>query len=72
MLKKSNHKLIIKIEDIAEQIVEKLVADFSFDEETAADKFFSSNTFSKISDTSTQLYEKNWSEIYKLLLNELK
>jgi hypothetical protein len=72
MLKKSNHKPIIKIEDIAEQIVEKLVIDFRLDEETAADKFFSSNTFSKLSDTSNQLYEKDWTEIYKLLLNELK
>ena len=71
MLKKLNHKPIIKIEDIAEQIVEKLVTDFGFDEETAADKFFSSNTFSKLSDISTQFYEKDWSEIYKYFLNEL-
>jgi len=72
MLKKANHKPIIKIEDISEPIVEKLVIDFSFDEETAADKFFSSNTFSKLANTSTLLYEKNWIEIYQLLLNELK
>ena len=72
MLKKITHKPIIKIEDIGETIVEKLVIDFNFDEEIAADKFFSSNTFSKLTDTSTQLYEKDWIEIYKLLLNELK
>ena len=71
MLKKSNNKSIIKIEDIGELIVEKLVIDFDFNEVTAADKFFSSNTFSKLSDTPNQFSEKTWTEIYELLLNEL-
>jgi len=35
-------------------------------------KFFSSNTFTKLSDTENKLYEKDWTEIYQLLLNELK
>jgi len=48
------------------------VTDFDFDEQIAMDKFFSSNTFTILSDTETKLYEKNWTEIYKLLLNELK
>jgi len=72
MLKKTNYKSIIKIEDTGELIVEKLVIDFSFDEETATDKFFSSDTFSKLADTSSLFYEKDWTEIYELLLNELK
>jgi len=72
MLKKTNYKPIIKIEDIAELIVEKLVADFGFDEETATDKFFSSDTFSKLADTSNLFYKNDWADIYKLLLNELK
>ena len=71
MLKKSNHKPIIKIEDISEQIVEKLVIDFNLDEKTAADTFFSSNTLAKLADTSNHTYEKDWSEIYQLLLAEL-
>jgi len=65
-------KVVSKFLHIGEPIVEKLVTDFNFNEEVAADKFFSSNTFSKLADTSTQLYEKNWTEIYQLLLNELK
>jgi len=72
MLKKTNHKPIIKIEDISELVIAKLVTDWDFDEETATDKFFSSDTFSKLADTSNQLYEKDWTEIYKLLLDELK
>jgi hypothetical protein len=72
MLKKTNYKSIIKIEDIGEPIVEKLVTDFGLDEKTATEKFFSSDIFAKLSDTDTKLYEKNWTEIYDLLLNELK
>jgi len=65
-------KQISKFSHIGEPIVEKLVTDFGFDEETATDKFFSSYTFSKLADTSNQLHGKDWTEIYKLLLNELK
>jgi hypothetical protein len=65
-------KMVSKFLHIGEPIVEKLVTDFNFDEKTATDKFFSSNTFSKLADTSNKLYEKNWTEIYDLLLNELK
>jgi len=65
-------KMVFKFSHIGEPIVENLVTDFGFDEKTAADKFFSSNTFSKLADTSTQLYEKDWTEIHKLLLDELK
>jgi hypothetical protein len=72
MLKKKNYKSIIEIEDIGESIVEKLVTDFDFNEETATDKFFSSNTFSEVADASNKLYEKDWTEIYHLLLSELK
>jgi len=64
-------KQISKFSHIGEPIVEKLVTDFNFDEETAADKFFSSNTFSKIADTSNKFYEKDWTEIYEILKTEL-
>ena len=57
---------------ITEPIVEKLVVDFSFDEEKATNLFFNSKIYNKLSDTETKLYEKNWTEIYILLLNELK
>jgi len=65
-------KQISKFSKIGESIVEKLVIDYGFDEETAADKFFFSETFSKLADTSNQLYESEWTEIYQLLLNEMK
>jgi len=67
-----NGKIVSKFLHIGEPVVEKLVTDFGFDEKTATDKFFSSSTFSKLADTSNRLYNKDWNEIYKLLLNELK
>ena len=57
---------------ISEPIIEKLIVDFKFDEEKATNLFLDSDTYTKLSDTETKLYERNWIEIYKLLLNELK
>jgi hypothetical protein len=70
LTKKDNS--IFNIEDIAEQIVQQLMRNLNFDEQTASDKFFSSITFSKLADTSNRLYEKDWTEIYKLLSTELQ
>ena len=61
-----------KFAHIGEPIVEKLVIDFGLDEQTAADKFFSSGVCSKLADTETKLYEEDWKTIYQLLLDELK
>ena len=57
---------------ISEPIIEKLIIDFNFDESKATKLFFNSDTYSKLSDVKTKLYEKNWTETYKLLLSELK
>ena len=71
-LQQTDRKQISLLAHIGEPIVEKLVTDFNLDEQTATDKFFSSNIFSILSDTETKLYEKSWTEIYELLLNEKK
>jgi len=57
---------------ISEPIIEKLIVDFNFDEEKATNLFLDSDTYTKLSDTETKLYERNWTETYKLLLSELK
>jgi len=57
---------------ISEPIIEKLVEAFNVDEKKAATLFFGSNTCRELSDRETKLYEKNWTEIYELLLTELK
>jgi len=57
---------------ISEPIIEQLILDFDFNEEKVTNLFFNSDTYSKLSDPETHLYEKDWTEIYKLLLTELK
>ncbi len=64
-------KRIYNFSHISEPIVEQLVIDFGLDEQTASDKFFTSKTFTKTADTSTEIYLKDWTEIYDLLLAEL-
>ena len=66
----NNGKIVSKFLHIGEPVVEKLVRDFRFDEKTATDKFFSSTIFSMLADTSNKLYERDWNEIYDLLLSE--
>jgi hypothetical protein len=71
MLKKEKDETIFRIEDISEPIVEQLILNRQIDEEKAADMLFASNTFAQLADSASKLYEKDWTEIYKLLLDEL-
>ena len=57
---------------ISEPIIERLITDFNFEQEKATNLFFGSDTYNKLSDTETKLYKKDWIEINKLLLNEIK
>jgi len=47
-LQLTNRKKVSFLSNTGEPIVEKLVTDFNLDEQTAADKFFTSNVFSKL------------------------
>ena len=61
-----------EVSEISEPIVEQLMLDLDIDEEQATDLFFSSKTFGKLADESTEFYKKAWSEIYELVKQELK
>lgn len=61
-----------EVSEIGEPLLEQLVIEFDIDEETAADKFYLSNTFAKLSDESTELYKKTWQEVYEMFKTELK
>ncbi|NDV82469.1 DUF3990 domain-containing protein [Bacteroides sp. 51] len=67
----TNIDVLFNIEDIGERIIGTLMLDYDIDEEKATDIFFSSQTFLQLSDESTQLFKKNWQEIYELLKQEL-
>ena len=60
-----------ELSKIGESLLEQFVIDSNFDEEKATDIFYSSNTFSKLADASTELYKKSWQEIYEMLKNEM-
>jgi len=59
------------ITDITEPLLEALMTHRNINEVEATDLFFSSNTFAMLSDTSTNLHEKSWQEIYEMLKAEL-
>jgi len=60
------------IERIANEVVKRIIADKKMDEMQATDIVFASQTFSKLSDKSNELYLKPWQEIYTMLKKELK
>jgi hypothetical protein len=72
MLKRTVKKYEFAIEDIDEAIIEALVADYGMREEKAVDAYLASKTYARLIDETTALYLKPWTEIYQLLLQELK
>ena len=60
-----------EVSEISEPIVAQLMFDLDIDEEKATDLFFSSKTFGKLADESTQFYKKAWKEVYELVKQEL-
>ncbi|GHV48436.1 hypothetical protein FACS1894181_04140 [Bacteroidia bacterium] len=61
----------LHVAHIGEPLVEAFMLDRNIDEIQATDIFFTSNTFSCLSDKSTGLYLKSWEEIYEMLKREL-
>ncbi|GHT67272.1 hypothetical protein FACS189452_04660 [Bacteroidia bacterium] len=72
MLKTENDDTIFQIEDIAEPLVEQLMLDLQIDEIKAADMFYSSAIFTQLANPDTKLYEKDWQEIYQMLMIEIR
>ena len=71
LLKKTDTKYTSYVVRITEPIIENLITDLNIDDEKAADIFYTSKTFSLLSDKNTELYKKSWQEIYNELNNEL-
>jgi len=60
------------VNDIDDAITQSLVTEFDMTEQKAIDLYFQSKTYGKLIDENTELYNKNWHEIYELLKTELK
>jgi hypothetical protein len=72
MLEQSNFEGITSIERASEKIVEQLVMEKNIPETEASDYLFNSETYVRLTDISSGLYKKEWTEIYKLLKKELE
>ena len=71
MLEKTDTGPSRLITDISESVIKTFMTEFGVDEEKAADVFYGANAFLKLSDKSTQLYQKPWQKIYEILKLEL-
>ncbi len=71
-LSQSKGKIDIAVYDIGDHVIQSLMIDSDLNELEAADRYYTSNTYSRLSDESTGFYKKNWQEIYELLKQELR
>ena len=71
-LSQSKGKIDIAIYDIGDNVVQSLMIDYDINELEATDRYYTSNTYTKLADESTEFYRKSWQEIYELLKQELK
>ncbi|MCL2131304.1 MAG: DUF3990 domain-containing protein [Lentimicrobiaceae bacterium] len=60
-----------KIMDIDKEILKALMIDYGLSESEAADKHYSSNTYTQLADEASELYLKPWQEIYEMLKIEI-
>lgn len=72
MIEPLDKKHYVNVKHISRPIIEMLITEQNFDKYAAADTFYNSKTFSKLSDKATELYQKQWTEIYDMLKKELK
>ncbi|MFV0555259.1 MAG: DUF3990 domain-containing protein [Mangrovibacterium sp.] len=59
-----------EVSEICEPLLEQLILDCDLNEDEATNLFYSSQTFTQLSDVNTVLYKKTWKEIYELFLKE--
>jgi hypothetical protein len=71
MLKRAYHEMdgIYHIDDL---VVQQLITDYGLSDIRANDLYFDSATYSRLIDEDSKLYRTPWTEIYKLLVRELK
>ncbi|MDR3189395.1 MAG: DUF3990 domain-containing protein [Prevotellaceae bacterium] len=65
------NEIAYKLKEITKPIIMHLISEQCLGKADAADKLYNSETFAQLADKTTKLYEKDWSEVYKLLLKEL-
>jgi hypothetical protein len=71
MIEPIDKKYFVNVKHISRPIIEMLITEQKFDKYDAADRLYNSEIFSKLSDKTTELYKKQWTEIYDMLKTEL-
>jgi hypothetical protein len=71
MIEPLDGKYYIDVKHISKPVIKALITEQNISKNDAADLLYNSAVFGKLSDKSTELYKKDWMEIYELLLREL-
>jgi hypothetical protein len=64
-------KIDIAIYDIGDNVVQSLMTDYGLNEMEAADRYYTSNTYTQLANENTEFYQKPWQKIYELLKQEM-
>jgi hypothetical protein len=62
----------IAIYDTGDYIMQTLMSDYGLTELEATEMYYTSQTFARLADETTGLYQKPWHKIYEMLKSELK
>jgi len=71
MIEPIDKKYYVNVKHISRPIIEMLITEQKFTKYDAAERLYNSKTFSKLSDKTSELYKKQWAEIYDMLKIEL-
>jgi hypothetical protein len=71
MIEAQDKKYYIDVKHISRPIIEMLMSEQKMNKYDAADMLYNSKTFSQLSDKTTELYKKQWMEIFDMLKIEL-
>jgi len=71
MIEPIDKKYYINVKHISRPIIERLITEQNIAKYDATDMLYNSKTFSQLSDKTTELYKKQWTEIYDILKKEL-
>ena len=71
LISKPCRKPVSAVETIVEYVIMQLIEDNKIIEEEAVNIFCNSDTFVQLTNETSELYKKDWTEIYELLKQEL-
>ena len=71
MIEPIDKKYYINVKHISRPIIETLITEQNIDKYDASDMLYNSNTFLQLSNKTTELYKKPWTEVYNMLKIEL-